>query len=350
MTQTRSLPVLVFHIGSLGDTLASIPGLKAIRAAYPDSPIHFLYDVQPDQRASAADIVRPLGLADEFIPWIADKSPATRFRSQFALAGRLRRTKYAEAICLLPSEREASRLQRDRLFFHLCGIHRMPTFRPVEYALEDPTKEAERRLARLDFAGIRRLPEAGYYIELPRAMTERVDNWLKEQRRHADKPLIAICPGAKKQACHWTLDNFRSVGSELLKSIDCELAILGGPEVQDDAAGLAETWGHAVNGVGQFSVLETAAVLHRCALLVGLDTGTTHLAAAVGTKCVALFSEQERSRKWEPMGQGHHVIRHTVPCRGCKSTECIVPGHPCMRGITVAEVLSHVRVALGGRG
>ena len=43
--------------------------------------------------------------------------------------------------------------------------------------------------------------------------------------------------------------------------------------------------------------------------------------------------------RWEPLGEGHVVLRHAVPCSPCGHRSCPVPGHPCMAGHAVADVV-----------
>ena len=71
--------------------------------------------------------------------------------------------------------------------------------------------------------------------------------------------------------------------------------------------------------------------------MVGLDTGTTHLAAAQGVPCVALYGCREEPGLFYTLGVGHTILRHSVPCAGCRliMQPCPVAGHPCMTGISV---------------
>jgi len=61
-------------------------------------------------------------------------------------------------------------------------------------------------------------------------------------------------------------------------------------------------------------VRESGALLSLCDFHVGLDTGTTHLAAVVGTPCFALFHERDNPGQWFPSGSGHTIIHHPVEC------------------------------------
>jgi ADP-heptose:LPS heptosyltransferase len=102
-----------------------------------------------------------------------------------------------------------------------------------------------------------------------------------------------------------------------------------------------------VNAAGQFSVMGSAALLGQCRLLVGLDTGTTHMAAALDVPSVVLFADRTRPGQWEPLGDRHILIRKAVACGGCLKRDCPVPDHPCMTGISVDEVWAAMEKALG---
>jgi ADP-heptose:LPS heptosyltransferase len=122
-----------------------------------------------------------------------------------------------------------------------------------------------------------------------------------------------------------------------------EAIILGGPSDTQAAAAICRAVPGTIDACGKLSILEVAAVLEHCRVLVGLDTGTTHLAAAVGTPVVGLYGARNAPGQWEPMGEGHIVLRAAVPCEGCGAEICPVPGHPCMTGLRVDRVFDSVR-------
>jgi ADP-heptose:LPS heptosyltransferase len=67
-----------------------------------------------------------------------------------------------------------------------------------------------------------------------------------------------------------------------------------------------------------------------------------HLAAAVGTRCVAIFSSQNLPGEWFPYGTGHKVIYRDIECKGCRLVVCEARQKACIRSITVDEVLQAV--------
>lgn len=89
---------------------------------------------------------------------------------------------------------------------------------------------------------------------------------------------------------------------------------------------------------GQLTLVELARVLQSCAALVGADSGPAHMAGALGTPVVGLFSGTNHVPQWRPFGEHVTVLKHDVPCSPCHRERCPVPGHPCMSGITPFHV------------
>jgi ADP-heptose:LPS heptosyltransferase len=106
------------------------------------------------------------------------------------------------------------------------------------------------------------------------------------------------------------------------------------------------------NIAGRTSPAELAAVLSRCHLLIGIDSGPMHVAAAMGVPVVGLFGPTDPGRTG-PMGDGHEVIYHPQPCGPCMTPTCAE--RTCMAAITPDEVvlaamraLARASVASGG--
>jgi ADP-heptose:LPS heptosyltransferase len=85
--------------------------------------------------------------------------------------------------------------------------------------------------------------------------------------------------------------------------------------------------------------------LQQACLYIGNDTGPMHMAAAVNTPAVALFSARDFPGQWYPVGSHHIVLRKDVPCSPCFKYECD-RGLICLDLIHVEEVLNAVRFQL----
>ena len=346
--------ILAFHIGHLGDTIVTIPALRALRRHFgAGTEIVLLHNRESRQLVTPADVLGELGLVDGFLSYGSGAGSKGQARQFFRTLVAIRQGRFHAVAYLAPSQRPWRSVLRDRVFFGSCGIHRLLGFHAIPRRVSEPVDAAGRpapvphealfRLERLRQDGVGTDPVADLAIplfDIPARWRAAADEWLSENRRHRARDLVAICPGAKQPANHWPLARFAEVGRWLLAGGRYEVVVAGGADDRAAADHLLSSWGDGLNAAGAFPVLGSAALFERCRFLVGLDTGTTHLAAAVGVPCVALYGERENPGRWEPLGPGHRLLRKTVPCAGCRliETPCPVEGHPCMTGISVEDV------------
>jgi ADP-heptose:LPS heptosyltransferase len=70
-----------------------------------------------------------------------------------------------------------------------------------------------------------------------------------------------------------------------------------------------------------------------------------HLAASVGTSCVAIFSARNRPGIWFPFGSAHQLIYHQTECFGCNLEVCTIEKKKCISSISIDEVIAAARRA-----
>jgi heptosyltransferase III len=101
---------------------------------------------------------------------------------------------------------------------------------------------------------------------------------------------------------------------------------------------------------GRTTFAELAAVLEHADCLVSGNTGPAHLAAAVDTPVVSLFSPVVPAAAWKPWAVPCVVLgdQH-APCAGTRARSCPVAGHPCLDGIAPQEVVAAVEQLAAGR-
>ena len=110
-----------------------------------------------------------------------------------------------------------------------------------------------------------------------------------------------------------------------------------------------------LEAVGSTTLRQTMALISRCRLLVGNDSGIMHLTASLQVPLVALFGPQSPV-KFGPWGKGCRVVRQEFPCSPCRQrffTECEPSerGKPaCMEAIAVDDVLKEISSLLPAAG
>jgi hypothetical protein len=141
-----------------------------------------------------------------------------------------------------------------------------------------------------------------------------------------------------------TVDNGPKFAGKVLDSLAklgiMEVMVVGVPLEKGIGGLMLDAWGPGLNAAGLFPPLGSAALLAECEFIIGLDTGTNHLAAAQGVPCLALYGCREEPGRFFPMGNGYNVLSNSVSCAGCRLIEklCPVVGHHCMSGIIVDKV------------
>lgn len=93
-----------------------------------------------------------------------------------------------------------------------------------------------------------------------------------------------------------------------------------------------------------------AAILEAADLHLGLDSGVLHLAVALGKPTVSLFRESAGRPGWAPRGPSHRVLVRDCLCHGAGRTACAGGRALCLSQISAADVTQAVLALLPGRG
>jgi ADP-heptose:LPS heptosyltransferase len=144
------------------------------------------------------------------------------------------------------------------------------------------------------------------------------------------RPVIVLHVGAGTAAKRWPLSHYVELARLLYEQTRGTLICVGGPEDLRRAHQLDRAGFPGINWVGKLTVLQLAALLEEADLFVGPDSGPAHVAAAAGTRTIALFSGTNDAAQWCPIGPRVVVLRYPTPCSPCGYKVCVVNGHPCM--------------------
>ena len=163
--------------------------------------------------------------------------------------------------------------------------------------------------------------------------------------RTEPSPRIAYLPCSRWQTKNWPAAHFKRLIDSVHRQIGGTPFLLGSPE---DAA-VCEDIERAVdapieNLCGKTDLVGLGRVLQGMDLLVTVDSGPMHMAAAIGTPVVALFGATDPARTG-PYGDAHRVIQHgDLPCQPCRSRTCLRPERDiaCLRDLAPEQVAATV--------
>jgi ADP-heptose:LPS heptosyltransferase len=201
----------------------------------------------------------------------------------------------------------------------------------VRHRIEGEPHEAERALAVVGTLG-HRLPP-GDRGEL------RVRLDAAAEDAPVGGPYVVVHPGASVPARAWEPGRNRELVAALADR-GHQVVVTGAPGETGLTAHVAGAEGIDLGGRTSFAGL--ARVLEGARAVVVGNTGPAHLAAAVGTPVVSLFAPTVPTAWWRPWAVPHELLYVDVPCAGCRARTCPVPGHPCLSGVRVADVVAAV--------
>jgi ADP-heptose:LPS heptosyltransferase len=120
-----------------------------------------------------------------------------------------------------------------------------------------------------------------------------------------ERPFVCIHAGARDPARRWSPAGFAAVADAL--AARGLTVVLTGAESEASAARAVETSMRypAINVCGQTDLRELAALLNEATLLVTNDTGVSHIAAALETPSIVVFTCSD-PRRWAPLDTGRH--------------------------------------------
>ena len=162
----------------------------------------------------------------------------------------------------------------------------------------------------------------------------------------ADGLQIGLSAGTTHANKQWPASSFADLAQRISKSQpNVSFTLLGGPndrEMLENIRSLYSGTNLSELDASQMSVEEMSQVIAGLDLFVGVDSGPTHIAAALEVPVVALFGPTSASR-WGPRGAPHELVSLSLPCAPCTNMggpRCpdAARNHECMRDLKPEQV------------
>ena len=348
----------------VGDIMMALPALGSLRAAFPDERLVGM--VRPQH----VEFAERISYLDEVV-LAPPRKGAGRPVSALAIIRDLRRAGLERAVLLAPSFEAA-------LTARLAGIpvrvghetdhrkalltnpvaardtHRVDSFLDVVGELGATAEHWDgREDGRGDGSG------RGHGLVLTDVDRAYVDRLFEGAGSDfdADARPVFVNPAAAKTPRAWAPDRFRGLVDGLVERYPHVPVLVHDHAPFEVPQGWPES--RSVCLVRDASLPELAAVMERCALYVGNDSGPMHIAAALGIPTVSIYgsSSPRRTSPRSPNGALHTVVSADFKCSPCRERffeECPSPPTedqrpPCLDAVTLEMVLSAVDARLARR-
>lgn len=321
--------ILIVKLAGIGDMLTAFPAMEAIRRKYPLAEITALVTPQ------SASVLDGAGLVDRVISFDKYIFDSPGGFSQVKSLGRLLR---------LTQVLRSHGFDAAVLLHHLVtlpGVLKyaalmMGSGAPLRAGLDDGRGRFMNRVAKDRGFGAKH--EVDYWLDVAALLgaessspAVRLD-WGPDEEAFAGQAWneLGLQPGDRVVALHpgtgsysptrrWSPGRFAEVGSALAQEGLVPVVVAGPGEealAGEVAAGIRR--GASILK-GTPTPRHLGAVLSRCLLFVGNDSGVTHVASAVGVPTVAVFGPSNHLAwaPYDPQGQSTRVVRVDLPCSPC---------------------------------
>ncbi len=332
--------ILVIRLSSLGDIVLLVPALLRLRSAASDAEVHlltkrryagifegsrFVDRIVALERGDAAELVR-----------LGARLAGERYDAVIDAHGVLRSTLLFHAL----RARRKIRIEKSELKKFLLIAGKLNLYRGI-------ATQADRYHRLVDALGVDQRSRGDGALPLPPPAREAAEAALGDRGRGSER-LVAFAPGARWDTKRWPRESFVEIMARTGR-LGYGTVLVGGAADTELAAAIAGAVSPPpLNLSGKLSILESAAVLARCAALVTNDSAPLHLAEAVGTPVVAFFGPTVREFGYFPRLSGSVALETTLGCRPCSrngARSCPYGTKECLTAIPPArafEALSGV--------
>ncbi len=184
-------------------------------------------------------------------------------------------------------------------------------------------------------------------LDVPADVRSSALELLRAHGHDGQAPLIVLAPGAAYgTAKQWIPGHAAALVTRLAAERDARCVRIGSKGDAATAAEIASELGpgaaaRTIDLIGRTTLPQLAGILSAAGVCISNDSGAMHLAAAVGTRLVAIFgpTNEKETAPFVRAGSMSEVLTHDVWCRPCMLRECPID-HSCMTLITPDRVFT----------
>lgn len=326
--------ILIRATNWVGDAIMALPAIRAVRERFAKATISIL------ARPYVLDVYRDQGIADELVAY--DWTGVHKgFRGRAKLVEELRQRKFDRAL-LLQNAFDAAWLAwrakiPERIGYSRDGRSLLLTKAvPVPSNGEIPPHEKFYYLELLRRAGwLEQIPDVDWIsLKLAPEKLSRAEETLVLAGARSARPRIAVGAGASYGSAKcWPPERFAAALNRIVAERDCDVVLFGtaGEATVSNAivAGLKK---QPIDLTGKTSIAELPALLSRCSVFIGNDSGAMHVAGAVGLPIVAIFGPTDPNGT-VPVTPRCTVVQQKTYCSPCFLRRCPTD-HRCMKAVT----------------
>ncbi|MDQ2657801.1 MAG: glycosyltransferase family 9 protein [Bacteroidota bacterium] len=301
--------IAIFRALYLGDMLCIIPTVRSIRAAFPHSEIYLIG--LPWQKEFADRFARYFDHFIEFPGWpgLPEQQPDREKILAFLL--RISRFNFDLVLQMQGNGETTNSLCMLWNGKQVCGLRKAGEYAPDDKLFPDSTDgehEVLRFFKLLDCLGLK---SQGTQLEFPITGEEwSASRSMLEAMGLRRNEYVCVHPGARDKRRRWSTDHFAHIANKLAAH-GYPVLLTGSQQEREILKDLqnktSASLSNIVESFGHISAGELAAIIAGARLLVSNDTGVSHIASALQTASVIIFSPFSDINRWRPLDETKHI-------------------------------------------
>lgn len=321
---------LVISTTGIGDTLWGTPAIKALRETYPESYIGVLTNKVGSELLQGNPDIDKL--------FVFKRGLEGLLSLPFLLRA-LKQKKFEVAFIFHASDRIIWPLAFFTGAGKIIGVD--GNSKGLDFILTNPVTLSQLHGIEARLALVKQVGATAKQKAIEMFLTERDRGWAEQLFRDkgiAKGSLIAgLHPGAQKPYKCWPARNFIVAGNIFVERYGCRIVVTGDSHEKALADEIASKIRGAISTAGELSLRETASIIEKMNVFITNDTGPMHIAFALKTPTVALFSPTDPRICGPYRDEKPIVIEKPKTCTPCIGKKCDNP--ICMEQITVDVVI-----------
>jgi len=328
--------ILIVKLDAVGDVLRTTSILPALKKKYPDS--HITWCTKINSKGLFADDL----FVDELI-FIEEDAYFRLSTEEFDLVANLDTSKFSASISSLANGKIKSGFVLNTKGFVEPVSSAANEW--LEMSAFDDIKKANKKSYQEIIYNILELESEIYnpVINIPERIKYKIKLLADKWNLNKTKTIgLNIGVGLKWPSKGWPIQRWEQL-IEILKNINLNLLLLGGPEEKEMIAGISGRHDYVVNTGTDNSLMEFSAIIDLCDVLVTADSLALHIGTALNKQIIVLFGPTS-SNEIYLYGKGEKLIS-PKECK-CYYKRFCTEKESCMEMITAQRVAASIESAL----
>ncbi|MBI5183569.1 MAG: glycosyltransferase family 9 protein [Nitrospinae bacterium] len=336
--------ILIVKLGSIGDVVHGLPLLKTLRKNYPSAYIVWVVE------SKAREILQGNKDLDEIIVIntreLRKRVNLSTINEMIGKIKVLRSKGFDLAIDIQGLIKSGVIAYLSRAIVRI-GFNRGDAREPLNrlfMTIEPPLigkdiHVIDKNLSLLRFLGLNSFSKE-FTIQTSPADEWYIDDLFKEKGIDLSNGLIVINTGVGFKTKGWPAKNYAELSRRIMDELNKKVILIWGPGEEGLVREISDMMHHKPIIPPLTTIKQATALIRRCEMFIGGDTGPLHIASALKIPTVAIFGPTDPIRNG-PYGDNHTVIHKDLVCSGCYKRRCQTM--ECMKGITAEEVYRAVK-------